>query len=57
MALNSKFRSMRTYGFCFEMCVNMTVFVALFDCSVSGYVHNQKQTYVKVPVRDIAFTV
>jgi len=34
---------MCNYGFCFEIYVNMTVFVAWFDFSILGYMHNLKQ--------------
>jgi len=36
------------YGFCFEVYVNMTVFVAWFDVSIFGCVHNLKQAYDSV---------
>jgi len=48
MALVSTFRFMCNYGFCFEVYVNMTVFVAWFDFSIFGCMHNLKQTYNSV---------
>jgi len=44
MALGSTFRWMCNYVFCFEVYVNMTVFVAWFDFSIFGCMHNLKQT-------------
>ena len=35
-------------GFCFEVYVNMTVFVAWFNFNIFGCVHNLKQTYDSV---------
>jgi len=57
MALVSRFRGMCSYGFCFEVYVNMTVFVAWFDFSVFGCVHSLLQAYVKVTARDMALAV
>ena len=48
MALCLTFRWMCNYGFCFEVYVNMTVFVAWFDFSIFGCMHNLKQTYESV---------
>ena len=48
MALGSTFRCMCNYGFCFEVYVSMTVFVAWFDFSIFGCMHNLKQTYNSV---------
>jgi len=48
MSLGSTFRCMCNYGFCFEVYVNMTVFVALFDFSIFGCMHNLNQTYDSV---------
>ena len=48
MALSSTFRCMCNYGFCFEVYVNMTVFVAWFDFNIFGCMHNLKQTYDSV---------
>jgi len=45
MALGSTFRCMCNYGFCFEVYVSMTVFVACFDFRIFGCMHNLKQTY------------
>jgi len=45
MALGSTFRCICNYGFCFEVYVNMTVFVAWFDFNIFGCMHNLKQTY------------
>jgi len=45
MALGSTIRCM-SYGFCFEVYVNMTVFVAWFDFNIFGY--NLKQNYDSV---------
>jgi len=42
MAQDSIFRCMCNYGFCLETHVNMTVFVAWFDFSIAGCVHNSK---------------
>jgi len=39
---------MCNYGFCFEVYVNMTVFVAWFDFRIFGCMHNLKQTYDSV---------
>jgi len=39
---------MCNYGFCFEVYVNMTVFIAWFDFSIFGCVRNSKQTYDSV---------
>jgi len=36
MALGSTFRCMCNYGFCFEVYVTMTVFVAWFNVSILG---------------------
>jgi len=43
MSLGSTFRCVQL-RFCFEVYVNMTVFVAWFDFSIFVYVHNLKQT-------------
>ena len=48
MALGSTFRCMCNYGFCFEVDVNMTVFVAWFDFNIFGCVHNLNQIYDSV---------
>jgi len=48
MALGSKFRCMCNHSFCFEVYVNMIVFVAGFDFSIFGCIHNLKQTYNSV---------
>jgi len=45
MALGSTSRYMCNYGFCFEVYVNMTVFVAFvawFNFSIFGCMHNLK---------------
>jgi len=48
MAVGSAFRCMCDYGFCFDVYVNMTAFVAWFDFSILGCMHNLKQTYESV---------
>ena len=48
MSLGSTFRCMCNCSFCFEVYVNMTVFVAWFDLIVFGCMHNLKQTYDSV---------
>ena len=50
MALSSTFRCVCNYQFCFEVYVNMTVFVVWFDFSIFGCspMHNLKQTYESV---------
>ena len=48
MSLGPTFRCMCNYGFCFEVYVNMTVFVAWFDFRIFGCMHNLKQTYDSV---------
>ena len=48
MALCSTFHCMCNYGFCFEVYVTMTVFVAFFDLRIFGSMHNLKQTYDSV---------
>jgi len=48
MALGSTFRCMCNYGFCFEVYVTMTVFVAWFNFCIFGCMHNFKQTYDSV---------
>jgi len=45
MALGSTFRCMRKYALCFGVHINMTVFVAWFDFSIFGCMHNLKQTF------------
>jgi len=44
MALVSTFRCMCNFGFCFEVYVSMTVFVAWFDFRIFGSMHKLKQT-------------
>ena len=44
-ALGSTFRCICNYGFCFEVYVSMTVFVAFFDFRIFGSMHNLKQTW------------
>ena len=44
MALGSTFRCMCNYGFCFEVYVSITVFVACFNFRIFGCMHNLKQT-------------
>jgi len=48
MALGSTFRWVCSNGFCYEVYVNMTVFVAWFDFSIFGCMHNLKQAYDSV---------
>ena len=48
MALSSTFCCMSNYSFCFEVYVNMIVFLAWFDFSIFGCMHNLKQTYNSV---------
>jgi len=45
MSLASRFHCMCNYSFCFEVYVNNIVFVAWFDFSIFGWMHNLKQTY------------
>jgi len=45
MALGSTFHCMCNYCICFEVHVNITVFIAWFDFSIFGCMHNLKQTY------------
>jgi len=54
MALGSKFRCMCNYGFCFEVYVNMWVFVAWLNFNIFGCMHNLKQTYDSV-LKTVAF--
>jgi len=39
---------MCNYGFCFEVYVSTTVFVAFFDFRIFGSMHNLKQTHDSV---------
>jgi len=48
MSLDSTFRYMCNYSFCFEVYVNMIASVAWFDFSIFGCMHNLKQTYNSV---------
>jgi len=45
MALVSIFRCMCNHGFCFEVYVNTTAFLAWFDFNIFGCMYNLKQTY------------
>jgi len=48
MSLGLTFRCMCNYSFCFEVYVNMIVFVAWFDFGIFGCMHYLKQTYNSV---------
>jgi len=48
MSPGSTFRCMCNYSFCFEVYVNMIIFVAWFDFSIFGCMNNLKKTYNSV---------